>query len=154
MPKESRKGSPMKTLILMTAAAAFGLAGTAFAADHQVQMLNKGKNGAMVFQPDYIEAAPGDTVTFVPTDKGHNAESIKGLIPDGAEPFKGKINQEVKVTLEKEGLYGVKCTPHYGMGMIALIKVGTNANADAAKAVKHPGKAKAKMDELIAQASQ
>ena len=125
MPKESRKGSPMKTLILMTAAAAFGLAGTAFAADHQVQMLNKGEKGAMVFQPDYIEAAPGDTVTFVPTDKGHNAESIKGLIPDGAEPFKGKINQEVKVTLEKEGLYGVKCTPHYGMGMVALIKVGT-----------------------------
>jgi pseudoazurin len=144
----------MKKLILMTAAAAFGFAGTAFAADHQVQMLNKGEKGAMVFQPDYIEAAPGDTVTFIPTDKGHDAESIKGMIPEGAEPFKGKINQEVKVTLEKEGLYGVKCSPHYGMGMVALIKVGAPANAEDVKTVKHPGKAKAHFDELLTQAAQ
>ena len=142
----------MKTLILMTAAAAFGFAGTAFAADHQVQMLNKGEKSAMVFQPDYIEAAPGDTVTFIPTDKGHDAESIKGMIPEGAEPFKGKINQEVKVTLDKEGLYGVKCTPHYGMGMVALIKVGTPANAEEVKTVKHPGKAKTHFEALLTQA--
>jgi pseudoazurin len=138
----------------MTAAAAFGFAGTAFAADHQVQMLNKGEKGAMVFQPDYIEAAPGDTVTFLPTEKGHDAESIKGMIPEGAEPFKGKINQEITVTLEKEGLYGVKCSPHYGMGMVALIKVGEPTNAEALKDVKHPGKAKTKMTELLAQAAQ
>lgn len=137
---------------LLAAIAAFAFVGPVFAADHQVQMLNKGEKGAMVFQPDYIEAAPGDTVTFVPTDKGHDAESMKGLIPEGAEPFKGKINQEVKVTLDKEGLYGVKCTPHFGMGMVALIKVGQPTNADAFAAVKLPGKAKTKMAELLAQA--
>jgi pseudoazurin len=115
-------------------------------------MLNKGEKGAMVFQPDYIEAAPGDTVTFIPTDKGHDAESIKGMIPEGAEPFKGKINQEITVTFDKEGLYGVKCTPHFGMGMIALIKVGTPVNADEVAAVKLPGKAKTKMAELLTQA--
>jgi pseudoazurin len=144
----------MKKLILMAAAAALAFAGPAFAADHQVQMLNKGEKGAMVFQPDFIEAVPGDTVTFVPTDKGHDAETIKGMLPEGAEPFKGKMNQPITVTVEKEGVYGVKCTPHYGMGMVALIKVGQPTNAEEAAAAKHPGKAKTKMAELLAQAAQ
>src|SRR5690606_433823 len=115
------KGKIMRNKIAMAVAVvALMMAGAAQAADHQVQMLNKGDKGAMVFQPDFIQAQPGDTVTFVPTDKGHDAESIKGMIPDGAEPFKGKMNEQITVTLDKEGVYGVKCTPHYGMGMVAL----------------------------------
>ena len=82
-------------------------------------MLNKGDKGAMVFQPNFIQAAPGDTIKFVPTDKSHNAETIKGMIPDGAKGFKGKTNEEFSVTLDQEGVYGVKCAPHYGMGMVA-----------------------------------
>jgi pseudoazurin len=146
----------MKSLILLAAAAAFAFAfaSPAFAADHQVKMLNKGEKGAMVFEPDFIEAAPGDTVTFLVVDKGHDAESIKGMIPEGAEPFKGKMNQEITVTVEQEGIYGVKCTPHYGMGMVAVIKVGESTNLEAVQSVKHPGKAKAKMAELLAQAAQ
>jgi pseudoazurin len=140
-------------MVLAAALAAMTFAGGAQAADHQVQMLNKGDKGAMVFQPDFVQAAPGDTVTFVPTDKGHDAESIKGMIPDGAEPFKGKIGQEITVTLDKEGVYGVKCSPHYGMGMVALIVVGKPANLEEAKAVKHPGKAKAHFAELLNQVS-
>ncbi|MEP9398598.1 pseudoazurin [Mesorhizobium sp. KR2-14] len=128
-------------------------AGNALAADHQVQMLNKGEKGAMVFQPDFIQAAPGDTVTFLPTDNGHDAESIKGMIPEGADAFKGKMNEQITVTLDKEGLYGVKCTPHYGMGMVALIVVGSPGNLEEAKAVKHPGKAKKVFAELLAQVS-
>ena len=49
------------------------LAMPAFAADFEVHMLNKGADGAMVFEPLLIRIAPGDTVTFIPTDKGHNA---------------------------------------------------------------------------------
>lgn len=127
------------------------LAGAANAADHQVQMLNKGEKGTMVFQPDFIVAELGDTVTFVPTDKGHDAASIDGMIPDGAEPFKGKINQEITVTVDKEGVYGVKCMPHYGLGMVALIVVGTPTNLEQAKTVKQPGKAKATFADLFAQ---
>lgn len=127
------------------------LAGAANAADHQVQMLNKGEKGAMVFQPDFIVAELGDTVTFVPTDKGHDAASIDGMIPDGAEPFKGKINQEITVTVDKEGVYGVKCVPHYGLGMVALIVVGTPTNLEQAKTVKQPGKAKVTFADLFAQ---
>ena len=80
-------------IAVATLLAALVLAGGSQAADHQIQMLNKGEKGTMVFQPDFVQATPGDTVTFVPTDKGHDAESIKGMIPDGAEPFKGKMNE-------------------------------------------------------------
>ena len=139
----------------MYAAAALAVltfAGGAAAEEHVVEMLNKGEKGAMVFQPNLVHAAPGDTVKFVPTDKSHNAESIKGMIPEGAESFKSKMNEELTVTFDKDGVYGVKCAPHYGMGMVALIVVGQPVNADEAKAVKQTGKAKAAFAELFGQA--
>lgn len=142
----------MKRMMVVAAAlAAMTVAGSAQAADHQIQMLNKGADGtAMVFQPDFVQAEPGDTITFVPTDKGHDASSIKGMIPDGAQPFTGKISQGITVTLDKEGVYGVKCVPHYGMGMVALIVVGKPVNLKEAEAVKQIGKAKPKFAELFA----
>ena len=140
-----------RTIAIAAAFAGLMLAGAAQAADHQVQMLNKGEKGAMVFQPDLIVAAPGDTVTFIPTDKSHDAESIKDMIPEGAQPFKGKMNEQITVTVDKEGIYGVKCTPHYGMGMVALIVVGKPGNLDQAKAVKQTGKAKKVFEELFAE---
>lgn len=139
-----------KTLTMIALAATMAFAGTAFAAEHEVLMLNKGTKGAMVFEPDYVEAAPGDTIRFVPTDKSHNAELIKGMIPAGAAEFKGKINQEIVYEVTDEGLYGVKCTPHYGMGMAMLISVGAPVNLEEARAVKHPGKAKKLFEELLA----
>jgi pseudoazurin len=125
----------------------FALTGGGQAADHQIQMLNKGEKGAMVFQPDFVKAEAGDTITFVPTDKGHDAESIKGMLPEGAEPFKGKMNEQITVKLDKEGVYGVKCTPHYGMGMVALVVVGEPINLE----VKHAGKAKKAFEALLAE---
>lgn len=130
----------MITMLALGATVAF--TGAAGAAEFEVKMLNKGEKGIMVFEPDFIRAAPGDTVRFVPTDKGHNAETIKGMLPDGAEPFKSKFNKEVVVTFDKEGVYGIKCSPHFAMGMVALIEVGEPVNLDAAKAVKVPRKAK------------
>jgi pseudoazurin len=150
--EKEKKGKSMKRTIAIAAAlAAMMLAGGAEAADHQVQMLNKGEKGTMVFQPDFVQAAPGDTITFVPTDQGHDAETIKGMIPDGAEPFKSKPGEQITVKLEKEGVYGVKCSPHYGMGMVALIAVGKPANLEQAKAVKQAGKAKKVFEALLAE---
>ncbi|ANN61984.1 pseudoazurin (plasmid) [Mesorhizobium loti NZP2037] len=131
--------------------AASMLAGAAQAADHQIQMLDKGEKGVMVFQPDFVQAAPGDTVTFVPTDKGHDAESIWGMIPEGAKTFRGKSSEQITVTLDKEGVYGVKCAPHYGMGMVALIVVGKPVNLVHAATVKQSGKAKKVFESLLAQ---
>ena len=84
-------GKIMKYAFAVAASlAASMVAGDAQAADHQIQMLDKGEKGVMVFQPDLVRGAPGDTVTFVPTDKGHNAESIWGMIPDGQRPSKAR----------------------------------------------------------------
>jgi pseudoazurin len=131
--------------------AAFGTG--AMAADFEVQMLNKGKDGAMVFEPSSLKIAKGDTVTFVPTDKSHNAETIDGLIPDGATAFKGKMNESVKITFDVEGAYAVKCAPHVGMGMIGLVVVGdAPKNLDAIKAAKLPKKARERLDADIAAA--
>jgi len=149
----NKRNIKMKKIIAaLTLGAALVTAGAAGAAEIEVMMLNKGEKGAMVFQPDFVSAAPGDTIRFVPTDKGHNVETIKGMVPDGAEAFKSKFNEVFTVTLDKEGVYGVKCAPHYGMGMVALIEVGQPVNLDEAKAVKQTGKAKAVFAELFGQA--
>ena len=130
-------------------AMSFGL--TASAADFEIKMLNKGTDGAMVFEPAAVKIAPGDTVTFVPTDKGHNAETVKGMLPDGATPFKGKMNETIKITFDVPGAYAVKCTPHLGMGMVAAVVVGdAPANLDAVKTGKLPKKARQRLDAGIA----
>lgn len=142
----------MKLALALAAALAAATSGGALAADHRVEMLNKGAKGAMVFEPDLITAAPGDTVTFVPTNPGHLAETVKGMLPDGAEAFKGKAGKEITMTVPVEGVYGVKCQPHYSMGMVALVVVGKPVNLAAAKAVKQQSpKAKARFEELFAQ---
>ena len=143
----------------LTALALMGslvLAGTAAAETHQVQMLTKSPAGEMnVFEPPFLKVQPGDTVTFVPTEKGHNSETIKDAIPEGAEGWKGKINQEVSVSLTEPGLYVYKCLPHLPLGMVGLIQVGDeapNRDAVAAAAAKLPGKAKERMAAYLEEA--
>ena len=131
----------MKALLLGTAVA-LALASGAVAAEIEVKMLDKGTEGMMVFEPALVKIEPGDTVKFVSASKGHNVESIKGMIPAEATPIAGKLSQDTVVTFDKPGVYGVKCMPHYAMGMVALIVVGTPANQNDAMAVSHPGKAK------------
>ena len=98
------------------------------AKEWQVTMVNRGVNGAMDYTPAFLKIAPGDTVRFVATDKTHNAESIPELTPAGGNLFKGKLNQDVVVTFSKSGLYGYKCLPHLGMGMVGLVQVGKAVN--------------------------
>ena len=141
----------MKFHLIAAAAALLALAGVANAEEHVVQLLTKGDKGSMVFQPDFIKAAPGDTIKFVPGDKTHNVETIKGMAPDGALEIKSKMGETTTVTMTQEGVYGVKCSPHYGMGMVALIVVGKPVNLDAAQAVKQVGKAKTVFPTLFAQ---
>jgi pseudoazurin len=131
-----------KMMTMATIAVLMSVAGMAVASEVEVKMLNKGAEGAMVFEPALVKIEPGDTVKFVSTDKGHNAESIKGMLPADATPFVGKNGENVAVTFDKPGAYGVKCLPHYGMGMVALIVVGAPGNIAEARAVAQPGKAK------------
>lgn len=148
----------MKTMIKTGLAVLAGIALTVMAlpaqsADIEVRMLNKGAKGTMVFEPEFVRAQPGDTIHFVATDKGHNAESIDGMVPEGAPAFIGEMGKDATVKLDKEGFYGVRCKPHFGMGMVMLVEVGKGANADAARAAKMPPKAKQRFDELFAEAA-
>ena len=131
------------------------LAATAAEAkDHQVRMLNQGKEGAMVFEPAFIKAMPGDTVTFLATNPGHNAQTIPGMLPEGEAEQKGAMGKDFVLSLKTPGVYGIKCLPHYAMGMVALVQVGKgpSANLAAARAVKLPPLAKKRMDAALAQA--
>jgi pseudoazurin len=121
------------------------------AAETQIKMLNKGAEGAMVFEPALVKIAPGDTVHFVTVDKGHNVEMIPEMAPEGVTPFTGKMSQDLTVKLDKPGVYGYRCLPHYGLGMVGLIVVGSPVNEDAAKAVNHPPKATERFTKLFAE---
>jgi pseudoazurin len=140
----------MKTLSLaLLAVLALGATPT-LAANVDVQLLNKGDKGAMVFQPDLIKIAVGDTVTFQPTDKGHNVDGAAGNIPTAATPFKGQMGQPLAQTFTVPGVYLVKCDPHYGLGMVAVVVVGDDlSNLDAIKAVKNPKKADERLHEIF-----
>lgn len=128
------------------------LMGSASADEIIVKMVNKGSDGSfMAFEPAYIEANVGDTVIFQSTDPGHNAETIRGMIPTGAEAFKGKINEQIEYEVTVPGVYGIKCLPHYGMGMVALMVVGDPGNLDDAKAARQTGNAKKKFAALFDQ---
>lgn len=139
---------------LMLCAGALLLTAPAHAAEFEVKMLNKGPdNQMMTFNPPFLKIQSGDTVKFVAADKGHDAESIPGMLPDGATPFKGKISQDISVTFDKPGLYGYRCVPHFGMGMVGLIEVGgSTANLDAAKQAKMPPLATKRMTALLDEA--
>lgn len=113
---------------------------SAEAKDIVVQMKNQGADGAMVFEPAFVKAAVGDTIRFQPGDASHNAETMANMLPAGATPMKGAMNKEAVMTVTKPGLYGIKCMPHYSMGMVALVQVGRASAAEiaAARAVKLP----------------
>ncbi len=136
--------------LLTSAAVMVALGGSVAAETFEVKMLNKGDGGSMIFEPAALRIAAGDTVKFIPADKGHNAESVKGMIPEGATVFAGKINEEIDVTLTEPGLYGVKCKPHWGMGMVMVIAVGDDiVDADSFLGGKMPKKAKARFEESL-----
>jgi pseudoazurin len=83
--------------------------------------------GATNFNPMHLFVKPGDTIQWKNMTI-HDSESMEGLIPEGAEPWKGKIGQEIAVTLDVEGVYIYKCNPHYPMGMVGAIIVGEPNN--------------------------
>ena len=140
------------TAVAALLALAFALPTGAMAEDTTVEMLNKRDDGAkMVYSEDITVVEVGDTVTWVPTSKGHNVEFIAG--PEGWEaPKKSKLSKEYSYTFDTPGVYLYQCTPHKSMGMIAIVVVGelTQEGVDAIKDAKVRGKSKKKLKELLA----
>ena len=143
----------MRTLLL-SAALLVGSSVAAFAETIEIQMLNENEAGEkMVFSQELIRAEVGDVIRFVPTDRSHNAQSVKGALPEGQEAFKGRMNQEIEYMVTETGLTAVVCQPHQTMGMVALIVVGNDvSNADEILDARLRGKGKDKIKALIEEA--
>lgn len=141
----------MKVLAFFMAVFGFVfVANLAYAETTTIDMLNKRDDGAkMVYSQDIAHVAVGDTITWVPTSKGHNVEFVAG--PDGWDlPKKSKNNKEVSITFDVPGIYFYQCTPHKGMGMVALVVVGDDtSNKDAIAKAKAVGKSKKKLKKLL-----
>ena len=140
--------SGLQHAVLAAGIALFAL--PAFGAEIEVKMLNKGSDGqVMTFEPAAVKAQVGDTIRFVPADKGHDAFSM--VLPEGIAEVHGPISQEVTVKLDKPGAYLFKCSPHFGMGMVALIVAGdAPTNLDAVKQAKLPKMAKDRLTAELA----
>lgn len=120
----------------------------------EIEMLNKNEDGdRMVFGQELIRANVGDIIRFVPTDKSHNAQSVKGALPEGQEGFKGRINKAVEYEVTETGLTAVICAPHQAMGMVALVMVGDDvSNAEDILEARIMGKGGDKIEALVEEA--
>lgn len=131
----------LRTMLACAVLLVCGWTHNAGADEYQVRMLNQGMEGMMQFDPQLLKIAPGDTVHFVATDKGHNVQSIDGMIPAGAQSFSGGIGENLNVTFTVPGVYGYRCMPHGSLGMVGLVVVGPPANEAAAKSAEMQGMA-------------
>lgn len=140
--------------LLMSAALILGSSVAAFAETIEVEMLNENEAGEkMRFSQELIRAEVGDVIRFVPTDRSHNAQSVKGALPEGQEVFKGKMNKEIEYVVTETGLTAVVCLPHEALGMAALIVVGSDvSNADDILAARLRGMSKGKIEALVEEA--
>lgn len=101
---------------------------SALSANHQLQMLNRGKHGMMAFEPTFLNVAPDNTITFLPTDRAHNTRSV--FSPANGASWNGNMDEEVTVMLEEEGVFVYQCDPHLALGMVGVIQVGKAGNLE------------------------
>lgn len=124
---------------------------------HTVEMLNRDPDDPkrrMIYKPLIQVVEPGDIITFVPTDRGHNVVSIDGMLPEGVEEWNGRMNAEFTTTITTPGVYGYGCLPHLAMGMVGVVLCrgeGAMDNYEAAKSVRHRGRQAQVFEEIFAQ---
>jgi pseudoazurin len=92
---------------------------------------------ATAFDPMVVFIKLGDTVKWS-TMAGHDTVSIEGMIPEGAQPWQSKMGEEFSVTLDKEGAYVYKCSPHVSTGMMGAIVVGEGQPKNLDQIHAHP----------------
>ena len=121
-------------LLILGFLTATSLSSLTYSEEFEVQMLNTGIDGVMVFEPSVLQIQAGDSVTFKPSNPGHNSMSMPGMIPSGAQSWDSGMSQELTVTFTEEGTYVYQCTPHLMMAMVGVITVGdASANLDNVK---------------------
>ena len=77
------------------------------------------------YNSEVIHINVGDTVEWLPTNRGHNVEFI--ITPQMVPlPEKSKMNEFHSMIFEEAGMYVYGCTPHLNTGMLGLIVVGND----------------------------
>ena len=101
------------------------------------------------FSIEVANIGVGDTVEWLPKNKGHNVEFLAG--PDMADlPPKSNMNELYSVLFERPGVYLYGCTPHLNVGMLGLIVVGNDLhNIDEIGSTNLPNVAKSVLMSLI-----
>ena len=115
----------------------------------EVKWLNRSSTGFFVFSLDFVRIMPGDAINFVASDKGHQVYSVPGMIPEGAQPFKAEMSQDIKARFSVPGVYVIACRPHMIMGMIGVVLVGDPINIDKLDPSSLPAKARSKLETLL-----
>jgi plastocyanin len=115
-----------------------GAAGAQEATTHQVDMTD-----GLVFDPDSLTVAPGDTVVWETVGSvGHSVTAYEDEQPEGVEfwssgdldseqaardayPDEGDVaaGETYEHTFETEGVYDYFCIPHEAAGMVAELEV-------------------------------
>ena len=81
------------------------------------------ENDSYSIEVAYIDV--GDTIEWLPKNKGHNVEFLVGPDMDSL-PNNSKINEFHSILFKTPGVYLYGCTPHLNMGMLGLIVVNND----------------------------
>ena len=117
-----------------------------------VDMLNTRDDGIkMIYSEDVLRVDVGDTVTWLPTDFGHNVEFVAW--PNGFEkPQVSKLSEPFTWTFDIPGVYVYLCTPHVKAGMVAIVVVGGDvSNKDAVSELELFGESVPRLKQFLAQ---
>ena len=126
--------------------------GLLFAAEIEVEMLNKLNNEYMVYSKKIVKIDVGDSIFWKATDLSHNVEFIKDGVPEGVGKFKSKLSEDTEYKFTIPGIYAYWCTPHKSMGMIGFVIVASDvSNREMISKIRYFGKSKKIAKELIDQ---
>ena len=115
-----------------------------------VDMLNTRDDGVkMIYSEDVLRVDVGDTVTWLPTDLGHNVEFVAW--PEGfIKPKASKLSESFTWTFDIPGVYVYVCTPHVKAGMVALVVVGEDlSNKDAVSEITLFGESTKRLEKFF-----
>ena len=115
--------SIMKKILLLSALLIASVS-AAWSADHRVRV------SGLSFTPSTVNAAVGDTVTWIWQNGMHTTTSTN--IPPGARPWNAPLdtaNTRFRTRLRAAGTYSYQCNFHFSQGMVGTIVVSAASPA-------------------------
>ena len=101
----------------------------------------------LVFDKEILGISIGDSITWLPVNKGHNIEMVAS---PSYSKFSSYAGEEVTLKFEVPGIYYYRCSSHKSAGMIGLVFVDDDySNIEQIKSVNARGKAKIKLNSLL-----